>query len=151
MGKEQMIREEEFAKKIVKLASEEHLTVRELWDAADIAKGISENSLVEFGSIEKTDFHSKYICDFERPKEIDFKMDIANGVGEAVLSAIRGTYEEVKDSESEDKMEELEKLCIPVEEWMKRNESPYSMVCVTEGKIELFDTSICIPTKKAVD
>lgn len=60
-----MIREEEFAKKIIKLASEEHLTVGELRKAADIAKGISENSLVEIGSIEKTDFPSKYICDLK--------------------------------------------------------------------------------------
>lgn len=58
-----MIREEEFAKKIVKLASEEHLTVRELWDAADIAKGISVNSMVDKGSIELTDFQSDHIVE----------------------------------------------------------------------------------------
>lgn len=58
-----MIREEEFAKKIVKLASEEHLTVRELRDAADIAKGISVNSMVDKGSIELTDFQSDYIVE----------------------------------------------------------------------------------------
>lgn len=53
---------EVFAKKIIKLAAEEGLTVVELYKAADMAKGISDNSMVEVESIEKTDFPSQHIA-----------------------------------------------------------------------------------------
>lgn len=52
-----------FAKKIIRLASEEGLTINELVRAADMAKGISVNSTVESGCIEKTDFPSDHIVD----------------------------------------------------------------------------------------
>jgi hypothetical protein len=48
-------------------------------------------------------------------------------------------------------MDELEKLCIPVTDWLKRNGNPYSSVRITEDRIELLDTAICIPVEKAVD
>lgn len=56
---------EEFAKKIINLAAEEGLTVRELCKSADIAKGISDNSTVDVESVERTDFPSQHIstCD----------------------------------------------------------------------------------------
>lgn len=57
---------EEFAKKIINLAAEEGLTVRELYRAADMAKGISDNSTVEVESVEKTDFPSQHICAYEK-------------------------------------------------------------------------------------
>lgn len=60
-----MIRSECFAKKIIKLAAEEGLTVRELCKAADMAKGISDNSTVEIKSIEKTVFPSQHIADYD--------------------------------------------------------------------------------------
>lgn len=60
-GKEFYEKTEEFAKKIINLAAEERLTVRELCKSADIAKGISDNSTVEVDSIEKTDFSSQHI------------------------------------------------------------------------------------------
>ena len=53
---------EEFAKKIIQLAAEEKLTVGELYNAADMAKGISDNSTVEVGSIGKADFPSQHIA-----------------------------------------------------------------------------------------
>lgn len=53
---------EEFAKKIINLAAEEGLTVRELCKSADTAKGISDNSTVEVEAIGKADFPSQYIC-----------------------------------------------------------------------------------------
>ena len=53
---------EEFAKKIVSMAKENGLTVRELYAAADTAKGIADNSMVDIESIEKTDFPSRHIA-----------------------------------------------------------------------------------------
>lgn len=53
---------EEFAKKIIQMAAEENLSVGELYRAADMAKGISDNSTVEVEAIGKTDFPSQYIC-----------------------------------------------------------------------------------------
>lgn len=52
---------EEFAKKIARMAKEDGLTVRELYAAADTAKGIADNSMVDIESIEKTDFPSRHI------------------------------------------------------------------------------------------
>ena len=57
---------EEFAKKIINLAAEEGLTVRELCKAADTAKGIAEYSMVDKKSIERVDYPSRHIvctCD----------------------------------------------------------------------------------------
>ena len=65
---ETLERSEEFAKKIINLAAEDNMTVYELCKAADIAKAVSENSMVDKESIEKTDFASCYItetCDEE--------------------------------------------------------------------------------------
>lgn len=57
-----LTKSEEFAKKIVELASEDKLTVWELHKAADMAKEISDCSTVEIESIEKVDFPSQHIC-----------------------------------------------------------------------------------------
>lgn len=57
---------EEFAKKIIRLAKEDGLTVKELDRAADTAKGIAYNSMVDTESIEKTDYpshHKVCVCD----------------------------------------------------------------------------------------
>lgn len=62
-GKEFFERTEEFAKKIVRLAKEDGLTVKELYKAADIAQGISYNSMVDCESIEKTDYPSRHIVE----------------------------------------------------------------------------------------
>lgn len=56
-----LTRTEEFAKKIIQMAAEEKLTVGELYKAADMAKGISDNSTVEVEAIGKTDFPSQHI------------------------------------------------------------------------------------------
>ncbi len=53
---------EDFAKKIIRLAKEDGLTVAELYRAADTAKGIADNSMVDIASIEKTDFPSCHIA-----------------------------------------------------------------------------------------
>lgn len=63
MDKESMIRSENLARKIIKLAEEEGLTVRELWCAADIAKDIANNSSVEREAIVRTDFPSTHIVE----------------------------------------------------------------------------------------
>lgn len=54
---------EKFAKKIINLAVEEGLTVRELYGAADMAKRISDNSTVEREAVAKTDFPSTHIVE----------------------------------------------------------------------------------------
>lgn len=54
---------EEFAKKIIRIAKEDGLTVRELYVAANMAKGIADNSMVDVESIEKTDYPSRHIAD----------------------------------------------------------------------------------------
>lgn len=61
--KEFLEKTEEFAKKIIRLAKEDGLTVRELYAAADTAKGIADNSMVDGESIEKTDFPSRHIAE----------------------------------------------------------------------------------------
>lgn len=66
---------EEFAKKIVRMAKEDGLTVRELYAAADMAKGISDNSTVEVESIEKTDFPSRHIVDTDTCDEKELFRD----------------------------------------------------------------------------
>ena len=53
---------EEFAKKIINLAAEEVLTVRELCKSADTAKGIAECSMVDKKSIERADYPSRHIA-----------------------------------------------------------------------------------------
>lgn len=66
MKKESVIKSEKFAKKIIKLAAEEGLTVGELYSAADMAKSISDNSTVEWEAVAKSDFPSRHIvatCD----------------------------------------------------------------------------------------
>lgn len=67
-GKEFFKKTEEFAKKIIRLAKEDGLTVRELYAAADTAKGIADNSTVEWEAVSKTDFPSTHI-----PEECDEK------------------------------------------------------------------------------
>lgn len=54
-----------FAVSIIELAKEKGLTVRELYVAADMAKGVADNSMVDIESIEKTAFPSSLIatCD----------------------------------------------------------------------------------------
>lgn len=61
---------EEFAKKIINLAAEEGLTVRELYAAADMAKRISDNSAVNREAIGKTDFPSTHIAEMCNEKEL---------------------------------------------------------------------------------
>lgn len=63
--KMELTKSEEFAKKIIQMAAEEKLTVVEFYRAADIAKGISDNSTVDVESVERTDFPSQHIstCD----------------------------------------------------------------------------------------
>lgn len=58
-----MKKAEKFAQKIILLAAEEELTIHEFTKAVDMAKGISANSMVEKGSIERTDFPSGHIVD----------------------------------------------------------------------------------------
>lgn len=55
---------EEFAKKIVRMAKENGLTVRELYAAADTAKGIAYNSMIDAESIERTDYPSHHIVEY---------------------------------------------------------------------------------------
>lgn len=55
---------EEFAKKIVTLAKEEGLTVRQLCMATDTAKGIAYNSMIDSESIERTDYPSQHIVEY---------------------------------------------------------------------------------------
>ena len=57
---------EEFAKRIVKLAVDERLTVREFCESADMAQGVVYNSIIGNESIENTDFPSRHIA--EQPK-----------------------------------------------------------------------------------
>lgn len=61
-GKEFLKKTEEFAKKIIRLAKEDGLTVKELDRAADAAKGIAYNSMVDSESIEKTDYPSSHMA-----------------------------------------------------------------------------------------
>ena len=61
-NKEFFEKTEEFAKKIVRMAKEDGLTVRQLCMATDTAKGIADNSMVDIESIEKTDFPSRHIA-----------------------------------------------------------------------------------------
>ncbi len=58
-----MEKTEEFAKKIIRLAAEEGLTVRELYGASDMVKQIADNSTVEWEAVEKTDFPSQHIAE----------------------------------------------------------------------------------------
>lgn len=67
-GKEFYKKTEKFAKKIINLAAEEGLTVRELCEAADTAKRIAGYSMVDKQSIGKADLHSKHIV--EQPEGI---------------------------------------------------------------------------------
>lgn len=65
-SKEFLEKTEEFAKKIIRLAAEEKLTVNELYKSADIAKAVADNSTVEREAVQKTDFPSAHIdttCD----------------------------------------------------------------------------------------
>jgi len=64
--KESLERSEKFAQEIITLAAAKKLTVAELYRAADIAKEVANNSIVDEESIEKTDFSSRHIvaaCD----------------------------------------------------------------------------------------
>lgn len=62
-GKEFYEKTEGFAKKIINLATEEGLTVREFYSAADMAKRIADNSAVDREAIVKTDFPSTRIVE----------------------------------------------------------------------------------------
>lgn len=62
-GKRFYEKTEEFAKKIINLAAEEGLTVREIYGAADMVKRIADNSSVEREAITKTDFPSTHIVE----------------------------------------------------------------------------------------
>lgn len=65
-GKEFMEKTEEFAKKIIRLAANEGLTVRELCKAADTAKEIAYYSIVYKESVEKPDYPSQHIVDYDQ-------------------------------------------------------------------------------------
>lgn len=54
---------EEFSKKIINLAVEEGMTVRELHSAVNMVKSISDNSMVDREAISKTDFPSTHIVE----------------------------------------------------------------------------------------
>lgn len=69
-GKEFYEKTEKFAKKIIGLAADEGLTVRELYAAADMIKRISDNSAVNREAIEKTDFPSTHIVEPYNGKEL---------------------------------------------------------------------------------
>lgn len=56
MDKESIARTDNFARKIINLAAEEKLTVKELCYVADMLKGIAENSTVECKSLERAGF-----------------------------------------------------------------------------------------------
>lgn len=60
-GKEFYEKTEKFAKKIICLAADEGLTVRELCRAADTAKAIADYSTVGKESVEKPDYLSQHI------------------------------------------------------------------------------------------
>lgn len=65
-AKEFFEKTEEFAKKIINLAADEGLTVREVCEAADTAKAIANYSLVDKNSVEMLDYRSRHIvtkCD----------------------------------------------------------------------------------------
>ena len=63
-SKEFIEKTEEFAKKIVRIAKVDGLTVRQLCMATDTAKGIAYNSMVDSESIEKTDYPSRHIVEY---------------------------------------------------------------------------------------
>ena len=63
-GKEFYEKTEEFAKKIIMLAKDDGLTIRQLCMATDTAKGIAYNSMVDSESIEKTDYPSQHIVEY---------------------------------------------------------------------------------------
>lgn len=63
MEKADLLKAEKFAKNMVLAATEEGLTIKEICYAAEMAKEISENSIVEKGSIERTDFLSNHTVD----------------------------------------------------------------------------------------
>lgn len=63
MEKADLLKAEKFAKNMVLAATEEGLTIKEICYAADMVKEISENSIVEKGSIERTDFLSNHTVD----------------------------------------------------------------------------------------
>lgn len=63
MEKADLLKAEKFAKNMVLAATEEELTIKEICYAADMVKEISENSIVEKGSIERTDFLSNHTVD----------------------------------------------------------------------------------------
>lgn len=62
-GKEFYEKTEKFAKKIIGLAADEGLTVRELCKAADTAKAIAGYSVVDKNSVGKPDYPSQHIAD----------------------------------------------------------------------------------------
>lgn len=65
-GKEFYEKTEEFAKKIINLAADEGLTVREVRKAADTVKAIADYSMVDKESAERPDYPSRHIvtdCD----------------------------------------------------------------------------------------
>lgn len=73
MDKESIMKSEKFARKIINLAAQEGLTVKELCNAAEIAMGASYNSTVEWEAVAKTDFPSSHIvttCDEKELFEI---------------------------------------------------------------------------------
>lgn len=63
-SKEFIEKTEEFAKKIIRLAKEDDLTIRQFYMAADTAKGIAYNSMVDSECIEKTDYPSRRIVEY---------------------------------------------------------------------------------------
>ena len=65
-----LTKSEEFAKKIIRLAKEDGLTVKELNMAAETAKGIAYNSMVDCESIEKVDYPSRHIAEYSDEKEL---------------------------------------------------------------------------------
>lgn len=63
-SKELIEKTEEFARRIIRLAKEDGFTVRQLCMAADTAKGIAYNSMIDSESIEKTDYPSRHIVEY---------------------------------------------------------------------------------------
>lgn len=58
----ELTKQEKFAKKIVKFAAEEGMTVLDFYNAIGIAKEISKNTVVDAETADKFDFLSQGCC-----------------------------------------------------------------------------------------
>lgn len=68
--KEFLEKTEEFAKKIVKIAAKDRLTVVELCQAADTAKAIAYRSMVDNESIKRANYPSQHLAEPCGEKEL---------------------------------------------------------------------------------